>query len=161
MARSSDEKSSSGARLPPSDPPSPTRQLANAMAVVRELEHLAQVGPYIIQELIGEGGMGLVYKAEQREPIVRIVALKIIKVGMDTREVVARFESERQALALMSHPNIANVFDAGATETGRPYFVMEYVPGEPITTFADRQQLTIPQRLNLFIQACDAVQHAH
>src|SRR5206468_147212 len=121
-------------------PPSPTRQLANAIALVREFEHPGQIGPYVIQELIGEGGMGLVYKAEQREPIVRVVALKIIKLGMDTREVVRRFESERQALAMMEHPNIAKVLDAGATDTGRPYFVMEYVPGEPITIFADRQQ---------------------
>src|SRR5918999_5072116 len=105
--------------------------------------------------------MGSVYKAEQRAPIRRTVALKLVKLGMDTREVIARFESERQALALMNHPNVAKVLDAGATETGRPYFVMEHVQGEPITTFADRQKLTLRQRLDLFTQACDAVQHAH
>src|SRR5205814_7103055 len=119
------------------------------------------IGPYVIQSLIGEGGMGSVYKAEQRQPICRIVALKLIKLGMDTREVIARFESERQALALMDHPNVAKVLDAGATDGGRPYFVMEYVAGEPITVFADRYKLALRDRLELFVQACDAIQHAH
>ncbi len=96
------------------------------------------VGPYRILELVGEGGMGSVYLAEQRQPIRRRVALKLIKLGMDTKDVIARFESERQALALMDHPNIAKVFDAGATELGRPYFVMEYVPGIPITDYCDK-----------------------
>jgi serine/threonine protein kinase/Flp pilus assembly protein TadD len=119
------------------------------------------IGPYKLLEVIGEGGMGVVYKAEQRSPIQRIVALKLIKLGMDTRQVIARFESERQALALMNHPNVAAVYDAGATETGRPYFVMEYVAGAPITIFCDRHRQTTRQRLELFLQACDAVQHAH
>jgi len=135
--------------------------LANVASAVREVGHPTKVGPYVIQQVIGEGGMGTVYRAEQRHPIRRIVALKLVKLGMDTREVVARFESERQALALMNHPNVARVLDAGATETGRPYFVMELVQGEPITTFADRHKLTVRQRLELFVQACDAVQHAH
>src|SRR5438093_673650 len=135
--------------------------LANVLTAVRDLQHPTQIGPYLIQQLVGEGGMGTVYKAEQRVPIRRTVAVKVIKLGMDTREVIARFESERQALALMNHPNVARVIDAGATDTGRPYFVMEYVAGEPITTFADRQKLTVRRRLELFMQACDAVQHAH
>jgi len=120
-----------------------------------------RIGPYRILELIGEGGFGSVYMAEQTEPVRRKVAVKILKAGMDTRAVVARFEQERQALALMDHPNIAKVFDAGATDTGRPYFVMELVKGEPITEFCDRESLSIPQRLELFAQVCRAVQHAH
>jgi serine/threonine protein kinase len=136
-------------------------QLGNVLSAVRALEHPTQIGPYAILALVGEGGMGSVYKAEQRAPIRRTVALKIIKLGMDTREVIARFESERQALALMDHPNVAKVLDAGATDPGRPYFVMEYVPGEPITMFADRHRLTLRQRLELFIPVCEAVQHAH
>src|SRR5437762_11363559 len=103
------------------------------------MQHPTQIGPYLLEQHTGEGGMGSVYKAEQLEPIRRTVAIKVIKLGMDTREVIARFESERQALALMDHPNVARVLEAGATETGRPYFVMEYVEGEPITTFADRE----------------------
>jgi len=138
-----------------------TGHLANVMTAMRQLRHPTHIGPYQILGLIGEGGMGSVYKAEQREPIRRVVALKIIKLGMDTREVIARFESERQALAVMNHPHVAKVLDAGTTETGRPYFVMEYVAGEPITTYADRAKLTIRQRLELFVQACEAVQHAH
>ncbi len=139
----------------------PSAQFAKVVAAVRDLQHPPQIGPYVIQELIGEGGMGSVYKAEQRQPIRRVVAVKVVKLGMDTREVVARFESERQALALMDHPNVAKVLDAGATDTGRPYFVMEYVKGEPITAFADRHKLTVRQRLELFTQACAAIQHAH
>ena len=119
------------------------------------------IGPYRIIECIGEGGMGIVYKAEQREPVRRIVALKIIKLGMDTKEVVARFDVERQALALMSHPNVAKVFDAGVTDTGRPYFAMEHVPGVPITAYCDTNKLTTRERLELFIPVCQAVQHAH
>jgi non-specific serine/threonine protein kinase/serine/threonine-protein kinase len=119
------------------------------------------VGPYKILEVIGEGGMGVVYKAEQREPIRRTVALKLIKLGMDTKEVIARFEAERQALAVMDHPGIAKVHDAGATEQGRPYFVMEYVAGEPITGYCDKHNLTVRQRLELFARVCEAVQHAH
>ncbi len=135
--------------------------LANIAAAVSDPEHPTQIGPYFIEELIGEGGMGTVYKAEQREPLRRTVAIKVIKLGMDTRQVIARFESERQALALMDHPNVARVIDAGATEEGRPYFVMEYVDGVPINAFCDSKKLTVPQRLELFTQACEAVQHAH
>src|SRR5688572_29804904 len=120
-----------------------------------------RVGRYHILKLIGEGGMGVVYKAEQRHPIRRTVAVELLKPWMDGRDVLARFESERQALALMEHSNIAAVLDAGTAERGRPYFVMEYVPGEPITEFCDRNHYTTRQRLELFTQACDAVQHAH
>jgi non-specific serine/threonine protein kinase/serine/threonine-protein kinase len=120
-----------------------------------------QVGAYHIRRRLGEGGMGTVYLAEQTEPIRRHVALKIIKMGMDTRAVIARFEAERQALAMMDHPNVAKVLDAGATETGRPYFVMEYVEGEPITSYCDRHRLTTTERLRLFMDICHAVQHAH
>lgn len=120
-----------------------------------------KVGRYKLLQQIGEGGCGIVYMAEQEAPVRRRVALKIIKLGMDTREVVARFEAERQALALMDHPNIARVFDGGATETGRPYFVMELVRGEPITQYCDARRLTTRERLELFIQVCQAVQHAH
>jgi len=119
------------------------------------------IGPYKLMEQIGEGGMGLVFVAEQQEPIRRKVALKIIKPGMDTRQVVARFEAERQALALMDHPNIAKVHDGGATASGRPYFVMELVKGAPITDYCDDNRLTPRERLELFVQVCQAVQHAH
>ena len=119
------------------------------------------VGPYKLMEQIGEGGMGLVFVAEQQHPVRRKVAVKVIKPGMDTREVVARFEAERQALALMDHPNIARVFDAGATESGRPYFVMELVRGVGITQFCDESRLTTNERLELFVHVCQAVQHAH
>ena len=119
------------------------------------------IGRYKLLEKIGEGGFGLVYVAEQREPVKRRVALKIIKLGMDTREVVARFEAERQALALMDHPNIAKVLDAGATDTGRPYFVMELVKGIPITKYCDQEKLPTRERLDLFIKVCHAIQHAH
>jgi serine/threonine protein kinase/tetratricopeptide (TPR) repeat protein len=119
------------------------------------------IGPYRLLERIGEGGMGEVWMAEQRQPIQRKVALKIIKAGMDTRQVVARFEAERQALALMDHPNIAKVFDAGATDSGRPYFVMELVKGTPITTYCDERRLTLRERLELFLPVCQAIQHAH
>src|ERR1700734_2284393 len=119
------------------------------------------IGPYQLLQLIGEGGMGQVWLAEQQQPVHRRVALKLIKVGMDTREVVARFESERQALALMDHPAIAKVFDAGSTPEGRPYFVMEYVDGLPIQQYCDRHRLTMRQRMELFIQVCEGVQHAH
>jgi len=120
-----------------------------------------KIGRYQLLELIGEGGMGLVYLAQQKKPVMRKVALKIIKPGMDSRQVIARFEAERQALALMDHPNIARVFDAGATNTGRPYFVMELVRGIPITEYCDGHQLNTQQRLELFIEVCKAVQHAH
>jgi non-specific serine/threonine protein kinase/serine/threonine-protein kinase len=121
----------------------------------------AVVGRYKLLERIGEGGFGVVYMAEQQQPVRRKVALKVIKPGMDTRQVVARFEAERQALALMDHPHIARVFDAGATESGRPYFVMELVRGVPITDYCDANSLNTRERLNLFVQVCNAVQHAH
>jgi WD40 repeat protein/serine/threonine protein kinase len=119
------------------------------------------IGPYKLMEQIGEGGMGLVFVAEQQQPVRRKVALKVIKPGMDTREVIARFEAERQALALMDHPHIAHVLDAGATASGRPYFVMELVKGVPITQFCDDHRLQLRQRLELFLNVCQAVQHAH
>ncbi len=132
--------------LRPSDTPSPTPE---------------RIGPYRVLREIGEGGMGIVYEADQEKPVRRKVALKLIKWGMDTKQVIARFESEKQALALMSHPNIASVYDAGATSEGRPFFAMEHVPGIPITEYCDKHRLTIRERLQLFIQVCDGVQHAH
>ena len=120
-----------------------------------------KIGRYKILQQLGEGGFGMVYMAEQEYPVRRKVALKIIKLGMDTKQVIARFEAERQALALMDHPNIAQVHDAGATESGRPYFVMELVKGIAITDYCDKQRLTTQQRLELFIPVCHAVQHAH
>jgi eukaryotic-like serine/threonine-protein kinase len=119
------------------------------------------IGPYKLLQPIGEGGMGTVYMAEQTQPVRRTVALKLIKAGMDSRQVLARFGAERQALALMDHPSIAKVFDAGSTETGRPYFVMELVKGIPITRFCDERRLTTRERLELVIPVCHAVQHAH
>ncbi|MCE9529202.1 MAG: serine/threonine protein kinase, partial [Planctomycetales bacterium] len=126
-----------------------------------------QIGPYKLLQQIGEGGMGVVYMAEQTEPVKRRVALKIIKPGMDTRQVIARFEAERQALSLMDHPNIAKVLDAGTTgepgsvSSGRPYFVMELVKGQPITQYCDEKHLTPRQRLELLLPVCQAIQHAH
>jgi serine/threonine protein kinase/tetratricopeptide (TPR) repeat protein len=120
-----------------------------------------RIGPYRLMEQIGEGGFGLVFVAEQGEPVRRKVALKVLKPGMDTKDVVARFEAERQALALMDHPNIARVFDAGSTAQGRPYFVMELVRGVPITDYCDEHKLPTRDRLALFVQVCQAVQHAH
>jgi len=120
-----------------------------------------QIGPYKLLSLLSEGGMGIVYLAEQKHPIKRRVALKVIKPGMDSKRVIARFEAERQALALMDHPNIAQVHDAGTTEAGRPYFAMEHVKGVPITEYCDRHRLTVEERLKLFLQLCEAVQHAH
>jgi eukaryotic-like serine/threonine-protein kinase len=122
------------------------------------LEH---IGPYRLLEKIGEGGMGMVFVAEQVRPIHRRVAIKLIKLGMDSKEVIARFESERQALAMMNHPNIAQVYDAGVSENGRPYFVMEHVSGLPITEYCDRNRLTMRERLELFIPVCQAIHHAH
>ncbi len=121
----------------------------------------SRIGPYKLVEQLGEGGMGLVFVAEQQEPMRRRVALKVIKPGMDTRQVIARFEAERQALALMDHPNIARVLDAGATESGRPFFVMELVNGVALADYCDQQRLTIRRRLDLFLSVCHAVQHAH
>ncbi|MCX6923585.1 MAG: serine/threonine-protein kinase, partial [Verrucomicrobia bacterium] len=119
------------------------------------------IGHYKLLQQIGEGGCGVVYMAEQEEPIRRRVALKVIKLGMDTKQVIARFEAERQALALMDHPNIAKVLDAGAADTGRPYFVMELVRGIKITDYCDQNNLSTEQRLDLFIRVCHAIQHAH
>jgi serine/threonine protein kinase len=123
-----------------------------------------QIGAYKLRSIIGEGGFGIVWLAEQLEPVRRQVALKIIKPGMDSKAVIARFEAERQALAVMDHPSVAKVFDAGTTarEMGsRPYFVMEYVRGEPITKYCDRHRLSTRQRLEMFIPVCEAIQHAH
>ena len=119
------------------------------------------IGPYKLLEQIGEGGFGLVFMAEQQQPIRRKVAIKVLKPGMDTRQVIARFEAERQALALMDHPNIAQIFDGGETALGRPYFVMELVKGAAITDFCDQSRLTLNDRLELFVHVCQAVQHAH
>jgi len=120
-----------------------------------------RVGRYKLLQKLGEGGCGVVYMAEQVEPVRRLVALKVIKLGMDTRNVIARFEAERQALALMDHPNIAKVFDAGATFSGRPYFVMELVRGASLTAYCDQNRLETVERLKLFVQVCHAIQHAH
>src|SRR6516225_9641008 len=120
-----------------------------------------RIGRYKLLQQIGEGGCGVVYMAEQEEPVRRRVALKVLKLGMDTKSVIARFEAERQALAMMDHPNIAKVHDAGATETGRPFFVMELVRGVKLTEYCDQNKLSTEERLNLFIQVCHAIQHAH
>jgi serine/threonine protein kinase len=130
-------------------------------ALEPELPECERIGPYKLLQKLGEGGCGVVYMAEQEQPIRRRVALKIIKLGMDTRNVIARFEAERQALALMDHPNIARVLDAGATQTGRPYFVMELVYGVKITDYCDQNRVSMRERLELFMQVCNAVQHAH
>src|SRR5437763_1953666 len=119
------------------------------------------IGPYKLLQQIGEGGMGVVWMAVQAQPVQRKVALKIIKPGMDSRQVIARFEAERQALAMMDHVNIARVLDAGTTELGLPYFVMELVHGVPITKYCDENRLTPRERLELFIPVCQAIQHAH
>lgn len=126
-----------------------------------QLPARVMIGSYRLLQLIGQGGMGEVWLAEQKEPVRRRVALKLVKIGMDTREVIARFESERQALALMNHPAIARVFDAGSTTQGRPYFAMEYVPGMPITDYCDKHRLNVRERLELFSRVCEGVQHAH
>src|SRR5256712_1492066 len=120
-----------------------------------------RIGRYKLLQQIGEGGCGVVYMAEQTEPVRRRVALKVIKLGMDTKQVIARFEAERQALALVDHPNIAKVLDGGATEAGRPYFVMELVRGVKITEYCDQNNLSTRDRLDLFIKVCQAIQHAH
>ncbi|MHC4538345.1 MAG: serine/threonine protein kinase [Planctomycetota bacterium] len=119
------------------------------------------IGQYKLLSVLGEGGMGIVHLAQQDQPIQRQVALKVIKPGMDSKRVIARFEAERQALALLDHPNIAGVHEAGNTDSGRPYFVMEYVKGLSITEYCDRHKLTIEGRLGLFLQVCHAVHHAH
>jgi serine/threonine protein kinase len=119
------------------------------------------IGPYKLVRRIGEGGMGVVYLAEQEKPVRRRVALKIINPGMDSEQVIARFEAERQVLTLMDHPNFARVLDVGATDTGRPYFVMEFVEGSPITEYCARHSLSTDERLELFTTVCRAIQHAH
>ncbi len=124
-------------------------------------DSIEDIGPFKILQKLGEGGCGVVYMAEQQKPIRRRVAVKLIKLGMDTKQVIARFEAERQALALMDHPNIAQVLDAGATAQGRPYFVMELVRGIKITEYCDKNNLSTEERLKLFIQVCSAIQHAH
>ena len=141
------------------DPPESTATLGFGSTDSSQLGSV--IGPYKLLQPIGEGGMGTVYMAEQTQPVRRTVALKLIKAGMDSRQVLARFGAERQALALMDHPNIAKVFDAGTTDTGRPYFVMELVKGIPITKFCDERRLTLRERLELAIPVCQAVQHAH
>jgi eukaryotic-like serine/threonine-protein kinase len=138
---------------PESVPPSATRPLVEGPG--------SRIGPYKLLQEIGQGGMGAVFMAEQEKPVRRRVALKVIKAGMDSDQVVARFEAERQALALMDHPYIAKVFDAGTTDSGRPFFVMELVKGIPITEYCDEAQLTPKERLELFIPVCQAIQHAH
>jgi serine/threonine protein kinase/tetratricopeptide (TPR) repeat protein len=145
-----------------SQPLKPTPIESTAVTAPVTMEKVgAVIGRYKLLEQIGEGGCGVVYMAEQQEPVRRRVALKVIKLGMDTKQVVARFEAERQALALMDHPNIAKVLDAGATDTGRPYFVMELVRGIRITEFCDQKKLSTQERLELFISVCRAIQHAH
>lgn len=124
-------------------------------------EHPEHIGPYRVLQLLGEGGMGVVYEAEQTTPVRRRVALKVVRAGLETRDVIARFESERQALAVMSHDSIARVLDAGASESGRPYFVMELVRGVPVTDYCDRHKLSVRKRVALFIPVCQGVQHAH
>jgi serine/threonine protein kinase/tetratricopeptide (TPR) repeat protein len=139
----------------------PTLNLSRAVARATGEQPGTQIGPYVLLELIGEGGFGSVFLAEQSAPVRRQVALKIIKAGMDTKQVIARFDVERQALAMMDHPNIARVLEAGATDGGRPYFVMEFVRGEPLTHYCDRERLSVKQRLELLCDVCAAVQHAH
>ena len=155
-----------GAELPTTDAPCPRCLVALALEPDRDPASRREVaddwvGPYRVLQKLGEGGMGIVYRAQQNEPVRRQVAVKVVKAGMDSRAVLKRFDVERQALALMDHPNIARVFDAGETETGRPYFVMELVHGEPINAFCDRVRRSTNERLELFITVCRAIQHAH
>ncbi len=148
----------------PSEKKDSTFQLTDPRVIAERHQHLRRperIGPYRILDEIGEGAMGSVYLAERDKPIHQRVALKVIKLGMDTRQVVARFETEREALALMSHPNVAKVFDAGVSDDGRPYFAMEHVPGVPITEYCDKHCLTTQKRLSLFMDVANAVQHAH
>ncbi len=144
------------------EPPEDENQAAQTASLDTLTERPGgRIDKYKLLRILGEGGMGMVYLAQQEEPISRQVALKVIKPGMDSKRVIARFEAEKQALALMQHPHIAGVYDAGLTLTGRPYFVMEYVKGIPITDYCDHHKLTIEERLGLFVQVCQAVQHAH
>ena len=153
-------KGASALNLPPEEIPAAVKAGLNEKTFVDE-QIGTRVGRYKLLQRLGEGGCGVVYMAEQEQPVRRRVAVKVIKLGMDTKNVIARFEAERQALALMDHPNIARVLDAGATETGRPYFVMELVRGVKITEYCDQNNLDTRQRLELFIQICHALQHAH
>src|SRR3954469_21504222 len=136
-------------------------EIEEQLARLKPEEAGEMIGPYKLREQIGEGGFGTVWVADQEKPVRRRVALKVIKLGMDTKEVIARFEQERQALAMMDHPNIAKILDAGATQFGRPFFVMELVRGVKITDYCDDQQLSTPERIELFVAVCQAVQHAH
>jgi WD40 repeat protein/tRNA A-37 threonylcarbamoyl transferase component Bud32 len=145
----------------PESAPSPSLEAMGGSCAVPAGLPSERIGRYKLLQQLGEGGCGVVYLAEQQEPVKRRVALKVIKLGMDTRSVIARFEAERQALALMDHPNIARVLDAGATDTGRPFFVMELVRGVKITDYCDQNHLSTPERLQLFTQVCHAIQHAH
>ncbi|MFO1499297.1 MAG: serine/threonine-protein kinase [Verrucomicrobiota bacterium] len=147
---------------PPSDAPTIATDRGTVVVTLPDDEGAgSRIGRYKLLQKLGEGGCGVVFMAEQEEPVKRRVALKVIKLGMDTRQVVARFEAERQALAMMDHPNIAKVLDAGATESGRPFFVMELVRGVRITDYADQSKLSTTERLHLFVQVCSAIQHAH
>ena len=155
------------AGIPPNDDteslpaPSDPHELARRYHRDRTADRPTSIGSYKILDTLGEGGMGVVYLAEQEKPIHRRVALKVIKLGMDTKQVIARFDTEREALALMNHPNVAKVFDAGITEDGRPYFAMEHVPGIGLTDYCDKHRLSTEERLRLFMDVCHAVQHAH
>src|SRR6202451_4393787 len=151
------------ATLPPREKSPVDSRRAETMSYDSPQEDVGAViaGRYKLLETLGQGGMGAVFMAQQTQPVKRVVALKLIKLGMDSKQVLARFEAERQALALMDHPNIAKVLDAGTTDSGRPFFVMELVKGVPITRFCDERQLSPRQRLELFIPVCQAIQHAH
>src|SRR5260370_28814418 len=155
------QEPASGAQRPSeaAGPPNPGATLLIAPAPAEKAGD--RIGRYKLLQQIGEGGCGVVDMAEQEQPVRRMVALKVIKLGMDTKSVIARFEAERQALALMEHPNIAKILDVGATDTGRPYFVMELVRGIKITDYCDKSNLPTRERLDLFVQVCQAVQHAH
>jgi len=157
MSPGSNPDETQSVRPHPSDPD----PAGVARAAASRADHPHEIGPYRILETLGEGGMGVVYLAEQSRPIHRRVALKIIKLGMDTKQVIARFETEREALALMNHANVAKVLDAGVSEQGRPYFVMEYVAGITITEYCDKHRLNTEERLRLFMDVCNAIQHAH
>jgi serine/threonine protein kinase/Flp pilus assembly protein TadD len=158
--RRGDEAGVASAKKPP---PTKKKEVAGQSTTVSEITEQSgsRIGNYRVLSILGEGGMGIVYLAEQEQPIRRHVALKVIKPGMDSRRVIARFEAERQALALLDHPNIAHIHDAGTTDSGRPFFAMEYVEGFPITEHCDHHKLTIEERLRLFLQICYAVHHAH
>ena len=161
-AEGTEHEKEQGRTPKPADSGSSSNSSEFTASIKSSVEHIGQwIGPYKLVSILGEGGMGIVYLAEQERPIRRQVALKVIKPGMDSARVLARFEAERQALALLEHPNIAHVYQAGTTETGRPYFVMEYIKGRPINNHCDYYKLTIEDRLNLFRQVCLAIQHAH